>query len=99
MAIIVDEDKKKTDFATPFGWLVIIVIILAAAYYILIAPPEAAVFTPPSGFQDITQIVQISFDPSTVTNSAEYQALKQYVAEPSSTGPAAVGRSNPFIAP
>lgn len=99
MAIIVEEEKKSSNLANMVGWFIIIVVLLSAAYYIFLAAPAPVVITPPAGFNDITPITQISFDPTSVVNSTAFQTLKQSVPEPTSTGPVAVGRTNPFIAP
>jgi len=99
MAIIVEEEKNKSNLTSLFGWFIIIVAIAAAGYYLFIASPPPTVITPPAGFSDISAITQITFDPSSVINSSGFTALQQTVAEPTSTGPVAIGRPNPFIAP
>jgi hypothetical protein len=99
MAIIVEEEKNRSNLATLVGWFVILVVILAAAYYIFLAAPSPAVITPPTGFANITSITQIQFDPTSVVNSASFNSLKQSIPEPTSTGPVSIGRANPFVAP
>ena len=99
MAIIVEEEKSRSNLTTLVGWFVIIVVILATVYYIFFAAPSPAVVTPPTGFADITSITQIQFDPASVVNSPAFETLKRSIPEPTSTGPVAVGRTNPFIAP
>ena len=79
------------------GWIVIVVIALAAVYEIFIVSPPSVVATPPSGFETLTPITQINFDPTSVINSPTYQSLKSYIPEPTSTGPVSVGRTNPFV--
>jgi hypothetical protein len=97
MAIIVEEEKNRSNLASMLGWVIIAVIVIIAAYYLFIAQPETGPVTPPSSFNSIVSINQINFDPTTIVQSPEFQALKQYVSEPTSTGPATVGRTNPFL--
>lgn len=101
MAIIVEEEKGGATgtAAVTLGWVVILGVIIAAAYYIFLATPPTIVVPPPANFQSIQPIAQLNFDPNMVLNNPNFQALKQYVAEPTSTGPSGVGRSNPFISP
>jgi hypothetical protein len=99
MAIIVEEEKNRSNLAAVVGWIVILGIVLAAVYYIFFAAPAAVIVTPPAGFQNISAITQVNFNPASVTSSTSFQALKQYVSEPTSTGPASVGRPDPFLLP
>jgi len=99
MAIIIEEPTKKS--GTPFllGMVIFVAIIGGGAYYVFFAPAPAAIVTPPPNYASIAPIASISFDPTSLLNSPGFQALKLYVAEPTSTGPGAVGRPNPFVAP
>lgn len=99
MAIIVEEEGNKSNAVSMLGWLVILGIVGAAVYYIFFVSPPPAVVTPPAGFEDITPIANVNFNPSSVISSPSFQALKQYVADPTSTGPTAVGRTDPFLTP
>ena len=100
MAIIVEEpNNKKTGTSVLLGVIVVIGIIAAAVYYIFFAAAPEAIVTPPPNYGSIEPIAKINFDPTTVLDSQNFQNLKPYVAEPTSTGPGIVGRQNPFIAP
>lgn len=101
MAIIVEEDKQRISRGVPalFGWLIIAAIVAVGAYYLFFAAPPAVVVVPPENFAAITPLASINLNPSSVLNSAGFQALKPYVTEPTSTGPAPVGRTNPFLVP
>jgi hypothetical protein len=98
MAILVEEEKDRSNLTNSLGWAMIGLIVIVAAYYILFAPVTPAVITPPASLQNVNTIGGITFDPTTILNGASYQALKQYVPEPVPTGPVAVGRQNPFLA-
>ncbi len=97
MAILVEEEKKTSNASALFGGVVVFVVIAAAVYYIFLVQPPAVSVTPPPNFAVIAQIAQISFDPTSVLNSQNFQSLKQYIPEPSSTGPIPVGKTNPFV--
>ena len=99
MAIIVEEDKNRSGATSLLGSAAILIIILIAAYYIFFASVAPSTILAPTNFGNIAAISQVHFNAATVIQSQNFQSLKQYVAEPSSTGPAAVGRNNPFIAP
>lgn len=98
MAIIIEEEKNSSK-NTPavLGWIIIIVVVLVAGYFIYLAPPPSVVVKPPANFEKIAPIAQINFDPTTLVNSAPFQSLKEYISEPTSTGPVGVGKANPFI--
>ena len=98
MAIVVEEEKRKSPgIATPLGWIVVLAIIGLGSYYIFFAPAPAVIVTPPANFAVIQPIAQINFDPASVLNNPSFQALKSYITEPISTGPASVGKQNPFV--
>lgn len=99
MAIIVEEERSRTTITPILGWIVTLSIVGFAAYYIFFAVPESVTFSPPTNFQNIEPITQIGVNPNTVLQSPMFQSLKQYIAEPTGTAPAHVGRPNPFIAP
>lgn len=98
MAIIIEEEKSRNNFSGTVGWGVAIIIVAVAAYYIFFAAVPAAIVTPPAGFEDITPIAQLNFNPTGVTNNPQFQALKQTISQPASNGPVSVGRTNPFLA-
>jgi len=100
MAIVVEEEKNKVNVVRLLGWVVVVVVILAAAYYIFFASPELVTVSPPTGFQNITPISQAVIQPQTVLGSPAFSALQSPPFPlPTPQGPAAVGRTDPFLAP
>ncbi|HVO28538.1 MAG TPA: hypothetical protein VMT81_00965 [Candidatus Paceibacterota bacterium] len=99
MAIVIEEEKKNSNIAPFIGWFVILGILAVAAYYIFLAPPPAAVVSPPPQLADITALTQIGSSQVNVVSSTQFQSLRQYITEPTSTGPAPIGRTNPFVSP
>jgi capsule polysaccharide export protein KpsE/RkpR len=100
MAIIVEEEKKKSHIFSLVGWLTFLVIAAVAVYYIFFASPQTVTLSSSaSGLSAIAPLTQSAVQPQTVENSAALQALKTTIATPTSTGPVSVTRQNPFIAP
>jgi predicted permease len=99
MAIVIEEEKKSSNALAFLGWIVVIAVIIAAIYYIFFVEPPTAVIAPTGTLQNIGSLPATEVNPQDVINSDEFQALQQYIAEPTSTGPAPVGRPNPFVAP
>ncbi len=99
MAIVIEEEKKSSNTLAVFGWLVVIAILVAAIYYIFFVTPPPAIIAPNSALQAVGTFSSLSVNPQNVMSGPEFQALQQYVSEPTSTGPVLLGRQNPFIAP
>ena len=101
MAILIEEKRNKINFPRLIGWLVVIGILGAAIYYLFfVAPPSLVIIVPSEELRNIAPISQTTLHPEDVLNSPGFQALKPPTFSlPSPQGPAAVGRTNPFVAP
>ncbi|HEX4104209.1 MAG TPA: hypothetical protein VHZ04_01890 [Candidatus Paceibacterota bacterium] len=101
MAIIIEEEKNNTrGLAQAAGWLVMLIVLGAAAYYLFFAPAGTSTVTPPASFSEIASLTQLSVSPQAVLQSPQFTSLKSpSFPLPAPSGPAAVGRPNPFIAP
>ena len=99
MAIVVEEDRKQSHIFAIAGWFVIFIMIAATAYYLFFAPPTVTPATPSGGLGSIAPLASSPVQPQSVEQNAALTALHTTIAAPTSTGPAAVGRSNPFLAP
>ena len=99
MAIVIEEEKKSSNILAFLGWIVVLAIIVAAVYYIFFVEPPSAVILPTGTLQSVGSLPIASVNPQDVVSNDEFRALKQYVSEPTSTGPVPVGRQDPFIAP
>lgn len=99
MAIVVEDEQKKSGLFGLIGWLVFLVIAGAAVYYVFFAQPELVVIPASGTIGTIAPITQTALHPETVVQGVAFQALKSTIALPSPSGPAAVGRPDPFIAP
>jgi hypothetical protein len=99
MAIVIEEEKKSSNIFSFLGWLVVLAIIAVAIYFIFFVEPPSAIILPTGTLESVSSLPINGVNPQDVVNNEEFQALQQYVAEPTSTGPITHGRSNPFIAP
>lgn len=101
MAIIVEEQKRASlNFIQIIGWTAIILILCLAVYYIFFSTPELVTIPAPAGLAEVAPLTQATLHPEDVLNSPAFQALQaSSIPLPTPTGPAPVGRSDPFIAP
>ena len=99
MAIVIEEEKSRTNIARVAGWLVFFAVILIAVYYIFLAPAASVIIVPPANFTSITPISQITLNPQDVTNNQLFQSLRQYVSSSSAQSLVTAGRANPLIPP
>jgi hypothetical protein len=99
MAIIVEEEQKKSNLFGIIGWLVFLAIAGAAVYYVFFAQPGLVTIPASGTLGTIAPIAQTSLHPETVVQSPAFQTLKSTITLPSPQGPATVGRTDPFIAP
>ncbi len=95
MAIIIEEEKRKTSLVPILIWAVIVVIVIAAAYELFFKQPELIPLPTPPSLAGTDALANIQFDPQEVIGNPAFQALKPYAAIPSSTPSA--GRPNPFL--
>ena len=99
MAIIVDEEEKKSNLFSVVGWLALFIIVGVAIYYVFFAQPQLVSIPAAGNLNTIAPIAQISLHPDTIVQSPAFQALKSTITVPVPNGPASVGRTNPFLAP
>ncbi len=103
MAIVIEEGKRPNllwTVARILGWLAILAVIGVAAYYIFFVTPPFFTVPAPAGLQSIQSLSQATLQPNDVLQNPTYVSLKPSpVPAPASSGPAIVGRVNPFIVP
>lgn len=100
MAIIIEEEKSRSNIVRIIGWMVILGIVIASIYYVFFAAPELVIITPSGNLNAIAPIVQGSLNPDSVLKSPAFQALNAPPVPPVSTSSfVSGGRANPFIAP
>ncbi|MFA6365322.1 MAG: hypothetical protein WCW78_02890 [Candidatus Paceibacterota bacterium] len=95
MAIVLEEEKKKTNWMGIISAIIFIAIIFFGGYYLFFTKPELlADIGAPQRLQDLSQLTKLSkFDPKTVIDSPNFKMLRDYSS--ALTLPQA-GRDNPF---
>ena len=94
MAIIVEEEKKPTNWLMLAGVVVIIAVLFVGSYYIFFKKPEIIESVIPQSYEKLTKLSQLSFDTDAVFKSIFFKLPpKQYGSELQTELP---GRSNPF---
>lgn len=94
MAIVVEEEKSKSNIVSILMWLVIIGVVIYLAYYLFFAHPEKIDLNLPVSVSSTTELVNISISPDQVLGSDKFKALTP--SEPASST-AMTGKTNPFM--
>jgi hypothetical protein len=99
MAIVVEEEKKRSNILGLAGWFVFLAVFIAAIYYIFFVTP-AVVSIPTTGtLATIAPIVSANLSPQSIVGSSQFESLQSNITLPTPASPNSVGRSNPFIVP
>jgi hypothetical protein len=99
MAIIVEEEKKKSNIIGVVAWIAFFVIVGTAIYYIFFAAPVATVPTATGNLSTLAPLASTTLQPQNLVNTPAFVALHSPIPNPTPQGPVSVGRQNPFIAP
>lgn len=81
------------------GWLVFLVVLAAAIYFMFFAPAPDVTLPAAGGLSAVAPLVQSPVQPQTVEADPVLAGLHTTVPAPTSTGPAALVRPNPFLVP
>ena len=95
MAIVIEQEKKPTNWVAIISTVVFVALIFFGSYYLFFAQPQllADLGTPPR-LQELNQLTKLQqFNPATVVNSPNFMQLKDYSA-PLVLPP--TGRDDPF---
>lgn len=94
MAIILEEERKPTNWAAIAGTIAVVFLVFIGAYYLFFKKPELIDAVVPSKLEPINVISQIpQIDPLSIVNSSNFKLLRDYTT-PLVTPP--IGRGNPF---
>lgn len=100
MAIIIEEEKNRSNLVRILGWAIITIVIFGAIYYVFFAAPQLVVIVPSGNLGAIEPIVQGNLNASQVLTSPAFKALQPGTIPPVSTSTdSAGGRPNPFVSP
>ncbi len=93
MAIIVEEEKRKTNWTVVGTVAVVLAIVFVGGYYLFFKNPELIEMAAPDNLQRLNELSQAKFEPNAVVDSPAFKALRDFTS--SLTLPPA-GRANPF---
>lgn len=94
MAIIVEEEKKRTNLFSLILGVSLLVAILALVYYLFFAPTPLIEKVVSPNTQTLKELSSIRLQPEEVVNNPKFQILRQYV-NPVDIG--IPGKNNPFL--
>jgi len=98
MAIIIEEEKDRSNLTRLIGWLAIFVIIIAAIYYVFFAAPQLVIIAPSDSISTIEPIANQTINASDILDSPAFKALAPSTIPPVATTTTG-GRLDPFITP
>jgi flagellar basal body-associated protein FliL len=93
MAIVLEEEKKETNWVAVLIVIVIVAVLFAGVYFLFFKKPELIEVVAPKSLEDINKISQVSFNPQTVIEAPVFKLLRQYGT---AVTPPTPGRPNPF---
>lgn len=94
MAIVLQPQKKKTNWFVIGVFVFLLLVIIIGAYFLFFAPvPKIEVFIPTS-LQSLNKITEEEFDPAQINAHPVLGNLAEYGDLPSVGN---IGRDNPFL--
>jgi len=94
MAIVVEQEKRKSNLIVFIGWLAVMITIVVIIYYLFFQKPELIPITASTDFSLATRVSQIDINPSIVINDVKFSTRQPYVSVP---GIGEARRANPFL--
>jgi hypothetical protein len=93
MAIIIEEEKKETNWVGLVSFIAFLAIVFIGGYYLFFKKPELIEVIVPDRLKELKELSNAKFDPETVVNSPTFKVLQDYTQP---LAPAEKGRANPF---
>lgn len=94
MAIVVEQEKGRSDIFVFVGWLGVMITIVVIIYYLFFQKPELIPIPQSSDFSLTSNVAGIEINPSIVINDPAFSNRQPYVSIP---GIGQTGRPNPFL--
>jgi hypothetical protein len=93
MAIILEEEKKTTNWVGIIGIVAVLMVLSIGSYYLFFKKPELIEVIVPDRLRELNELSTTRFDPKVVVDSPTFRVLRDYALPL----PAALkGREDPF---
>ncbi len=93
MAIVVEEEKKSTNWITVLSVGAFLVIVFFGGYYLFFKQPELIDIVAPVELERIRAISEVNFNPRDVLDSPTFKTLRDFSGMLSTPR---TGKANPF---
>lgn len=94
MAILLQQQKRKTNWFAVFVFLFLIAVIFGGGYFLFFAPTPGIDIIIPASLGTAEKISKVHIDPAQIINDPMLKNLRHYGTAPSAGN---VGRKNPFM--
>ncbi len=94
MAIILKQQRKKTNWFALLTFVFFLVVIFGGAYLLFFADSPVIEIIAPTTFRSTAELSQVEFDPSQIISNPTLKTLRQYGNLPNVGN---LGRDNPFL--
>ena len=95
MAILIESEKKPTNWFGLVIFILVLLLLAAAVYYLFfVSPPLLEKIILPASLEETRQIKGVRVDVTSVAGDPVFRSLRQHVNPPVL---GAVGRPNPFM--
>ncbi len=97
MAIIIEQEGKKTNWLVIAGIALIFIFLLVMTYYLFFSPTPLIEKIVPPELQRASELSEITIDAKSIREVLDqpvYKTLKPYVSTPAQ---GSFGRTNPFL--
>ncbi len=93
MAILMEQQQRKTNWFAIIVFLFLLAVIAGGGYFLFFSPTPGIDIIIPRSLDSAEALSEIQIDPSAIIGSPVLKSLRQYGSEPSI---GTVGRQNPF---
>ena len=94
MAILIEQQKRKTNWFGILTFLFLLLVIFGGGYFLFFSPTPGIEVIIPSSLESAEQLSEVQIDPSALIANPALKKLRMYGGQPSI---GTVGRQNPFL--
>ncbi len=94
MAIVLEQQKRRTNWFAVIVFIFILAVILGLAYFLFFAPTPGIEIIVPSQLEEAAGLAELELDPNKLISDPVLKSLRQYGTQPSI---GIIGRDNPFV--